>query len=52
MAKLYTANASDLPSSSLQDLKPRKETVRFLLNYSQSLRIMESKGIPFECILN
>lgn len=46
MANLYTKNAK--PS----EKKPKKETIRFLLNYSQSLKVTTYKKLKFEAVLN
>ena len=47
MAKLYTENPSD---SNI--LKPKKETVDFLLNYSKALNVSVYKGHKFESLKN
>jgi hypothetical protein len=47
MEKLYTKKKDQ---SKLVEAKP--ETIRFLLNYSKSLKITEAKGIKFESNLN
>jgi len=33
-------------------MSPKKETVRFLLNYSRALRIVRKGSMQFECIMN
>ncbi len=33
-------------------LKPKKETISFLLNYSKALRFLKVGGLQFESILN
>lgn len=35
-----------------QTMKPKKETVSFLLNYSKSLTIMKASGMLIETIAN
>ncbi|MGB0455813.1 MAG: hypothetical protein ACPGJN_02610 [Flavobacteriaceae bacterium] len=47
MAKLYTQE----PSNSEQ-LKPREETVNFLLNYSKALKILPIGTKNFETFIN
>lgn len=36
----------------LKRLNPKKETVQFLLGYSQALRITEYEKMKFEALLN
>lgn len=36
----------------LEDLKPKKETIKFLLNYSKALRITKYRNLQFELLLN
>lgn len=50
MGKLYTKNLSK--KEHLKDLKPGKETVQFLLNYSKALRVVETREIKFGTFLN
>lgn len=45
MAKLYS-------EKKLEKMKPKKETIDFLLNYSRALRIGTYKKIQFESFLN
>lgn len=47
MAKLYTENPFEL-----QNLRPKKETIHFLLNYSKSLSVIKYKKLKFEMLLN
>ncbi|WP_344786524.1 hypothetical protein [Postechiella marina] len=48
MAKLY-------PNKFIKesnDLKPKEETVHFLLNYSKALSVTKYKNMEFESLLN
>ena len=47
MAKLYIKD-----SKHLEKLEPREETVKFLLNYSQALSVINCNKIKFEALLN
>ncbi|MCD0466375.1 MULTISPECIES: hypothetical protein [Flavobacterium] len=47
MAKIYSKKA--LAS---KNLKPKKEVVSFLLNYSQALTVVKTKGKSFDIIAN
>lgn len=47
MAQLYTENPSNY-----EQLIPREETIRFLLDYSKALYVVTSRGNSFDCILN
>jgi len=47
MAKIYTKNALT-PRS----VKPKKEVISFLLNYSKALTIVKLEGVSFEFIAN
>jgi len=47
MAKIYSKKT--LVTNSM---KPRKETVSFLLNYSKALSIVKANNISFEIIAN
>lgn len=47
MAKLYT----EKPSNS-NALKPKTETINFLLNYSKALKVSVYKGLKFESLIN
>jgi hypothetical protein len=47
MAKIYTENPFDSNT-----LKPKKETVDFLLNYSKALNVSVYKGHKFESLKN
>ena len=48
MAKLYTNNSI----KKLHDLKPKEETVKFLLNYSKALSVINCNKMKFEALLN
>ena len=48
MAKLYSENSIE----NLNDLKPREETVNFLLNYSKALSVINCNKMKFEALLN
>ncbi|MFD1613986.1 hypothetical protein [Gelatiniphilus marinus] len=48
MAKLYPENSIE----NLNDLKPREETVNFLLNYSKALSVINYNKMKFEALLN
>ncbi len=48
MAKLYTHNSI----KKLNDLKPKEETVNFLLNYSKALSVINCNKMTFETVLN
>jgi hypothetical protein len=47
MAKIYS-NASQKNNN----LKPKDETVSFLLNYSKALSVINYKKMKFEALLN
>ncbi len=47
MEKLYTEQASNS-----EQLKPREETVNFLLNYSKALKIIPIGSLNFETFIN
>ena len=47
MAKLYSEK-----SIKTKDLKPREETVNFLLNYSKALSVINCNEMKFEALLN
>ena len=48
MAKLYSENSI----KNSNDLKPREETVNFLLNYSKALSVINYNKMKFEALLN
>lgn len=48
MAKLYSKNS---PLEVKQEI-PKKETIKFLLNYSKALNIVSYKKLQFESLLN
>ena len=47
MAKIYTKK-----SEITTDLKPKKETISFLLNYSKALNYLKVNGRKIEVIAN
>ncbi len=47
MAKLYIED-----SKHFETLKPKEETVNFLLNYSQALSVISCNELKFEALLN
>jgi hypothetical protein len=47
MAKIYSKN-----SFVLKTMKPRKEVISFLLNYSKALNVIKTKSGTFELIAN
>lgn len=47
MAKIYSKNA--LTSKSM---KPKKEIISFLLNYSKALTVIEVGGVSFQIVAN
>lgn len=49
MGKLYTKPSQE---EKFNNLNPRKETIRFLLNYSKALRITEYQTMKFDTLLN
>lgn len=49
MPELYLNNSSEKQS---ENLKPKKETIKFLLDYSKALNIQEYQNKKFEIILN
>lgn len=48
MAKLYSENSI----KKVNDLKPKEETVNFLLNYSKALSVINCNKLKFEALLN
>ena len=48
MAKLYTNKSVE----NFNELKPKEETVNFLLNYSKALSVINCNGMKFEALLN
>jgi hypothetical protein len=48
MAKLYTNKSV----KNFNDLKPKEETVHFLLNYSKALSVINCNEMKFEALLN
>jgi len=49
MEHLYTKPSK---GEELNKLRPKKETIQFLLNYSKALHITKHKQLNFEFILN
>ncbi len=47
MAKLYTKK-----NPNLKILQPKEETVKFLLNYSKALSVINCNKLKFETLLN
>jgi hypothetical protein len=47
MAKIYSKK-----SVANTNMKPRKETISFLLNYSKALTYLKVKGLKIEVIAN
>lgn len=47
MEQLYSENTSNS-----EQLKPRKEKIRFLLDYSKSLKIISTDKTNFEILVN
>ncbi|MGJ8550007.1 hypothetical protein [Winogradskyella wichelsiae] len=47
MAKIY-AHAS----SKHNNLQPKDETIRFILNYSKALNLIDYNNLEFEALLN
>jgi hypothetical protein len=48
MAKNY----SKTPIETSNDLRPKKETINFILNYSKALSVIKSDKVKFELVLN
>jgi hypothetical protein len=48
MAKLYTNKSVE----NFNYLKPKEETVNFLLNYSKALSVFNCNEMKFEALLN
>ncbi len=48
MAKNYTKTSIETSN----DLKPKEETINFLLNYSKALSVLKSAKVEFELVLN
>ncbi|MFA5556180.1 MAG: hypothetical protein AB7D46_08090 [Flavobacteriaceae bacterium] len=47
MAQIYSKKTEKLP-----EMKPRREIISFLLNYSKSLKVIQTKSGKFEFIAN
>ncbi|MDT0677225.1 hypothetical protein [Autumnicola musiva] len=50
MGKIYYKKSST--EENLKNLKPEKETVEFLLNYSKALSVIDGKIMKFNLLLN
>ena len=48
MAKLYSENSI----KSLKKMKPKAETVNFILSYSKALSVTNCNKLKFEALLN
>lgn len=48
MAKNYFKTSIETPN----DLRPKDETISFLLNYSKALSVIKSEKVKFELVLN
>ncbi|MBW2960676.1 hypothetical protein [Mesonia aestuariivivens] len=49
MAKLYINQS---PNEKVENLKPKEETISFLLNYSKALHVLDGKQMQYENLLN
>ncbi|GGZ50338.1 hypothetical protein [Mesonia mobilis] len=49
MAKLYL---NESPNEKVEKLGPKKETIKFLLNYSKALHVLDGKHLQYENLLN
>ena len=50
MGKIYFKKSSK--EETFNQLRPKEETVQFLLNYSKALRVTKLKKMKFEMLLN
>lgn len=48
MAKIYSENSI----KKIENLEPKEETVKFLLNYSKALSVIDYNKMKFETLLN
>lgn len=48
MAKIYSKNFIE----NTENLKPKDETIKFLLNYSKALKVVKGKHKKYEMLLN
>lgn len=48
MAKIYSKNFIE----NTKNLKPKDETIEFLLNYSKALKVVKGKHKEYEMLLN
>ncbi len=49
MAKIY---AEPSPGKQANNFGPKKETIKFLLNYSKALSVISYKSMKFEALIN
>lgn len=49
MANLYLNQS---PNKKVENVRPSKETIAFLLNYSKALSVIDYKKMKFEALLN
>lgn len=49
MAKLYSKPS---PGKQAENLNPKLETVKFLLDYSKALSVISYKSMKFEALIN
>lgn len=49
MSNLYL---NQPPNKKVENPRPRKETIAFLLNYSKALNLIDYKKMKFEAFLN
>jgi len=47
MPNIYSKNSSEM-----KNLKPKRETLSFLLGYSKALKVVKTKQMTFDLILN
>lgn len=48
MAKNYSKTSIETPN----ELRPKDETINFILNYSKALSVIKSEKVKFELVLN
>ncbi|SEQ46680.1 hypothetical protein SAMN05421824_1731 [Hyunsoonleella jejuensis] len=48
MAKIYSKNSIQ----NTENLKPKDETISFLLNYSKALKVVKGQETKFDILLN
>jgi hypothetical protein len=49
MAKLYL---NQTPTEKVENFRPKRETIQFLLNYSKALNVISGKHMKYETLLN